>query len=496
MAETIGQQLQQVRESKGIPVSRVVQATRIREQYILALEADDFDRLPSPVQARAFLRLYAEFLGLEVGELIARQKSASQSDPASPPEPSPQESTAATPDLQETTGQSGSVPGRWIGSVRQAGLGVLARLKALRKSPLPVEAEQPADVVDEPVLQMEAQDLPVPEEENIHERLEADPGEVPASTVILQGIGQTLRQRRETLSLTLDEIEQHTRVRKHYLSALEEGNLTLLPSSVQARGMLSNYAHFLDLNTDAILLQFAEALQQQRLERQRIPAGQNGSTPTARRFRLQMPAGLVRYLSLDILAGAGLVLVLLTFSIWGISRVIRTQSAAGIDPTAPSISDILAATPELPAATPSPTSGNGAAPLLPAASLAVEITLPAEGEGPVQVVVVALDSAWVRVTVDGRIEFEGRTTAGIAYPYNGNTQIEVLTGDGASTGVIYNQSDLGPMGNYGDVVDRIYTVNAILNPTPTFTMTPSVTPVPSATPRPSSTPRPSATVNP
>ena len=60
MPETIGQQLKQRREAKNLTIQKVVQATHIRAHHIEAIEADDFEALPSPVQARAFLRLYAE----------------------------------------------------------------------------------------------------------------------------------------------------------------------------------------------------------------------------------------------------------------------------------------------------------------------------------------------------------------------------------------------------------------------------------------------------
>jgi cytoskeleton protein RodZ len=104
-----------------------------------------------------------------------------------------------------------------------------------------------------------------------------------------------------------------------------------------------------------------------------------------------------------------------------------------------------------------------------------------------------LNSAWVRVVVDQKIAFEGRLTAGSAYPYDGNSQIEVLTGNGAAVSILYNQSNLGPLGSLGEVVDHIYTADAILNPTPTFTPSPTITPVPSKTLRPSATLRPSLT---
>ncbi len=53
MAETIGQQLKQAREARNLTIDKVVQGTRIRAHNLQALEADDFESLPSPVQARA-----------------------------------------------------------------------------------------------------------------------------------------------------------------------------------------------------------------------------------------------------------------------------------------------------------------------------------------------------------------------------------------------------------------------------------------------------------
>ncbi len=63
------------------------------------------------------------------------------------------------------------------------------------------------------------------------------------------------------LSLTYEEIERQTRVRAVFLEALENGALEELPSPVQTRGILANYAVFLDLDADTILLRFADGLQ-------------------------------------------------------------------------------------------------------------------------------------------------------------------------------------------------------------------------------------------
>jgi cytoskeleton protein RodZ len=82
MPETIGQQLKQARETRYLTLNKVTEATHIQTRLIEAMEADNFESLPSPVQARAFLRLYAEFLGLSLDDLIARQRLSLEESPA------------------------------------------------------------------------------------------------------------------------------------------------------------------------------------------------------------------------------------------------------------------------------------------------------------------------------------------------------------------------------------------------------------------------------
>jgi hypothetical protein len=200
---------------------------------------------------------------------------------------------------------------------------------------------------------------------------------------------------------------------------------------------------------------------------------------------------------LDVFFGGGMVILLLVFAGWGTNRIINLRAGSTPQPTAPSISNFLVSTPE--AETVSPTSttvGSEGSPIVQRAGETLAITLPAAGTGAVQVVIVANEQAWVRVTVDGKMVFEGRVNAGSAYPYDGNNQIEVLTGNGRAISILYNQNNLGPMGDIGEVVDHIYTANAILNPTATFTLTPTITLTPTVTRRPTLTLRPSLTPRP
>jgi cytoskeleton protein RodZ len=485
MAETFGQQLKQAREAKNLTIQNVVQATHIRSYQIEAIEADDFESLPSPVQARAFLRLYAEFLGLSLNEIITRQRSRVDEIPASPSDLASAAETGTEPAPAQTQAVGDKLKGLLARISR-----VVPRSK-LQLAPVePAEAINPSESIEEeneePAATLE--ETPVP------------PSEALTSQAIFSDIGKTLLQRRESLSLALDEIERHTHVRNYYLQVLEAGEFDRLPSSVQARGMLNNYARFLDLDVDSLLLTFAEGLQTQRLERQpksdEMPQKPASTIPfkTSPPLKINVPVAIRRFLSVDLFVGSGLVLLLLAFAIWGTSRIVNLRADTTPHPTAPPISNILVATMQEVTVTPSPTTtGNESSAVTPVAGETMVLTLPAAGNGSVQVVVVAQEQAWVRVTVDGKVKFEGRVIAGNAYPFAGNIQIEVLTGNGRAISILYNQNNLGPMGNLGEVVDHIYTTDAILNPTATFTSTPTITPIPTATLRPSVTPRSSPT---
>ena len=73
----------------------------------------------------------------------------------------------------------------------------------------------------------------------------------------LQALGELLRQAREARAMSLQEVEQHTRIRVKFLHALESGDLSVLPSPIHAKGFLRNYAQFLHLDGNALAAQFA-----------------------------------------------------------------------------------------------------------------------------------------------------------------------------------------------------------------------------------------------
>jgi len=318
------------------------------------------------------------------------------------------------------------------------------------------------------------------------------PSDVSSANEIFQQIGQKLQNQRSMLGLTLEDVERHTHLRQHYLTALENGDLNNMPSPVQGRGMLKNYASFLGLDPEPVLLQFAEGLQT------RLVVSQ-AARPTSKREPVQparpLPGPLQRLFSGDMLVAALVSIVLISFIIWGAARIFSVQSENQISPTAPSIAEVLLVTPSpsptatLLPATPSPPAGPlpGFVEENPTPETPGVLPLPAGQQG-VQIYISVYQRAYMQVLVDGEVEFQGRVLPGSAYNFQGEERVEVLTGNGAALQVFFNQQDRGILGLFGEIVYEVYTIEGVQTPTPTITPTSTITPRPSPTPRLTATP--------
>ncbi len=339
------------------------------------------------------------------------------------------------------------------------------------------------------------------------------------SQVIFKELGDRLRSQRELMGLSLGDVERNTHIRMHYIQALERGDISHLPSPVQGRGMLSNYASFLGLDTESVLLRFADGLQADLYDRQ---AARNAAASTPRATdepsKPVKPSPVRRLFSMDLFVGGFIIIFLVGFSVWGALRISRLHSGQGASPTAPPVSEILlattgfgnAGTPALTPGTPDSTAQvvfsntpeiTGTVQVEITATAVMIASTPGLQNAPINVDIIANQRAWMRVIVDGELAFEGRVTPGSAYSFAAKDRIELTTGDAASLQVYYNQQELGQLGALGEVIQRVFTIQGIQTATPavpftstpaptsTITSTPSAT-APGATSTPSPTPKP------
>ncbi|MDF7638563.1 helix-turn-helix domain-containing protein [Lactobacillus sp. ESL0791] len=70
----IGDKLRSAREAKGLSLADIEKATKIQSRYLSAIEQDDFDKLPGDFYVRAFIRQYAQIVGLDGKELLSEYR--------------------------------------------------------------------------------------------------------------------------------------------------------------------------------------------------------------------------------------------------------------------------------------------------------------------------------------------------------------------------------------------------------------------------------------
>jgi cytoskeleton protein RodZ len=70
----VGNKLHEARTRRKLSLQQVEEATKIRGRYLQAIEHDEWDQLPGDTYARAFIRTYGRFLGLDGDRLAEDQR--------------------------------------------------------------------------------------------------------------------------------------------------------------------------------------------------------------------------------------------------------------------------------------------------------------------------------------------------------------------------------------------------------------------------------------
>lgn len=164
MTETIGERLKRARAERHLTLQQVADITRVRPHYLEALERGDLSAIPSTAQARGFLRIYADFLGLRPDELVPAVRPP-ETQPASP-------APASSADLPTPPAESSLSPSTEAAKPRSNFLTSL-RQRFARRSEAQTEAShtaasepesvQPAALESKPFIPVRSrEELPAP----------------------------------------------------------------------------------------------------------------------------------------------------------------------------------------------------------------------------------------------------------------------------------------------------------------------------------------------
>lgn len=81
-------------------------------------------------------------------------------------------------------------------------------------------------------------------------------------------IGERLKEARETKGLSLDSLQEETKIQKRYLTAIEQGKFEVLPGTFYARAFIKEYALAVGLDPNSLLEE----------HRDEIPSSQDGTS--------------------------------------------------------------------------------------------------------------------------------------------------------------------------------------------------------------------------
>lgn len=317
-------------------------------------------------------------------------------------------------------------------------------------------------------------------------------------------LGHILREARETKGLTLNEVQEQTRINQRYLEALEMGDYDKLPTPVHVRGFLRNYARFLGLDPEPLLERY-EVNQSQRPRQKQAPVIMDPTEPVAPPVstlpqdqiffdpvNMEVDAGYSassgRGISSDSVVRLLIIGALLVMIYLAAQRFIPlfTGNGDGSEELTASITEALenitggeegavAGESEADTAVSDPSSSTGAFdPNLqpssvltstsrndPLAAAAAELpatrpALPATME-QIELVIDVLERSWMEVTIDGDVVFSGIARPdGEPFEWTADDEAKILTGNGAGVFVTINEIELGRLGERGQNAEETW----------------------------------------
>jgi cytoskeleton protein RodZ len=348
------------------------------------------------------------------------------------------------------------------------------------------------------------------EEETLFSETQATRGE----------LGALLRQTREEKRVSLEQIEEHTRIRRKYLLALEEARYEDLPTPGHIHGFLRNYARYLDLDMEEVDALYTRDRAAHRRFEPRIFQPKNITLlPKQPLIKADMVLSIVIVVLLSaagflfwqygwpivrpLLPMVGLSVPMPTATLElptltqpaptrvlavststsapavGTDGIVATEAATAtstLEPTS-TLTPVPTATPTLDSPlvlatpTPEPTSTPTPTPTR-AAGVVVTATF--------------VDRVWLQVTIDGQESPGSMYEAGDEEEWTANDTIYMICGNAGGIEVAVNGDELGVLGARAEVVEKLWGPQGEMTPTPIAPQgpslgtdgTPTATPVP------------------
>jgi cytoskeleton protein RodZ len=274
-------------------------------------------------------------------------------------------------------------------------------------------------------------------------------------------IGRSLEHKRKERGLTLEEVEQATKIRKRYLTGLERENYAILPDAVYARGFLKTYANYLGLDGEALSRQLKSSTKTRR-ER-----GINYNPRPESDFEepLITPSGLKGARKRKVFTSAILTLIVAVLALaavigalYFVGRGVQV-SKEGNPPSGESPprqeQQNVAGREKAPEAGSNAVGSKGTA-------TGDEKPAVAKQSAPPDTLRVLVNvrerPSWILIRTDGTAAYEQVAQPGFSKTFEAEQRLYIKSGDAGAVRVKINGQDAGALGGAGEIVARNYTL--------------------------------------
>jgi cytoskeletal protein RodZ len=242
----------------------------------------------------------------------------------------------------------------------------------------------------------------------------------------LTEIGHYLQQVREENLLSLEQVAARTMIPVRLLQAIEQGKLHQLPEPVYIQGFIKRYAEVLGLDAVGVAKAFPTDLDARAV----LPSWKDSAAAQLRPLHLYLA-----YVCLILVAVSMLSYVMGRSSSWSGSAI-----NAGQQSTVPA----------------SPTRRESATVQVTTAPTAKPENADTTADKSVRIGVNLTAQSWLRITADGKTEFEGVLPEGTQRTWVADSQLVVRAGNAGGVMLTYNDGQAERMGEPGAVEEMTF----------------------------------------
>lgn len=237
-------------------------------------------------------------------------------------------------------------------------------------------------------------------------------------------LGELLKRERDLKRISLRDLAKMTRVKEHFLAAIEENRHELLPSPIYVKGFLSAYARAIGLNPREILLRYEGSLRGESVISPEIKSEKKRSRRLGRNW---MPIWLV----------SGVIVICLLFSYFFHPYLIDPPVKS--PPKKPDIGETAPPLPTTPTA----------------------VVTPVVEQKPFSIELRTVEETWVQIQINNQPKREALYRPGERGSFQAFDRIELLIGNGGGLDIVFNGERLKRFGRSGEVVRLVFTPQGV-----------------------------------